>query len=282
MGSFRFCGSFVTSAGNEQSVEGSGMRVGKSLLLGTAAGVIVVSAAQAADLPVKAKPIEYVKVCSLYGAGFFYIPGTDKCIKLGGYFREQWNIHGAGDSTAYMNSSARWTRTDTSDSSFRTRTLFSVDVREQSAYGTIRGYTAFGAQQTTPNDPNSAIFFSRSFVQFAGFTGGRAISFFDLIAFDSYVYSTPRANLGSTNSNGINVFAYTWQLGNGASFSVSAEDSCASFPTSSTGNGRQCLVANAGIAGSLGVNAITWDNAGYNVPDIVAAARVDQAWVALR
>jgi Porin subfamily len=254
------------------------MRVGKSLLLGTAAGVIVVSAAQAADLPVKAKPIEYVKVCSLYGAGFFYIPGTDKCIKLGGYFREQWNIHGAGDSTAYMNSSARWTRTDTSDSSFRTRTLFSVDVREQSAYGTVRGYTAFGAQQTTPNDPNSAIFFSRSFVQFAGFTGGRAISFFDLIAFDSYVYSTPRANLGSTNSNGINVFAYTWQLGNGASFSVSAEDSCASFPTSSTGNGRQCLVANAGIAGSLGVNAITWDNAGYNVPDIVAAARVDQAW----
>ena len=184
MGSFRFCGSFVTSAGNEQSVEGSGMRVGKSLLLGTAAGVIVVSAAQAADLPVKAKPIEYVKVCSLYGAGFFYIPGTDKCIKLGGYFREQWNIHGAGDSTAYMNSSARWTRTDTSDSSFRTRTLFSVDVREQSAYGTIRGYTAFGAQQTTPNDPNSAIFFSRSFVQFAGFTGGRAISFFDLIAFE--------------------------------------------------------------------------------------------------
>ena len=254
------------------------MQVGKRLLLGTAAGVIVVSAAQAADLPVKAKPIEYVKVCSLYGAGFFYIPGTDKCIKLGGYFREQWNIHGAGDCTAYMNSSARWTRTDTSDSSFRTRTLFSVDVREQSAYGTIRGYTAFGAQQTTPNDPNSAIFFSRSFVQFAGFTGGRAISFFDLIAFDSYVYSTPRANLGSTNSNGINVFAYTWQLGNGASFSVSAEDSCASFPTSTTGNGRQCLVANAGIAGSLGVNAITWDNAGYNVPDIVAAARVDQAW----
>ena len=254
------------------------MQVGKRLLLGTAAGIIVVSAAQAADLPVKAKPIEYVKVCSLYGAGFFYIPGTDKCIKLGGYFREQWNIHGAGDSTAYMNSSARWTRTDTSNSSFRTRTLFSVDVREQSAYGTIRGYTAFGAQQTTPNDPNSSIFFSRSFVQFAGFTGGRAISFFDLIAFNSYVYSTPRANLGSTNSNGINVFAYTWQLGNGASFSVSAEDSCASFPTSTTGNGRQCLVANAGIAGSLGVNAITWDNAGYNVPDIVAAARVDQAW----
>src|SRR6516165_6234108 len=31
--------------------------------------------------------VEYVKVCSLYGAGFYYIPGTDTCIKLGGYLR---------------------------------------------------------------------------------------------------------------------------------------------------------------------------------------------------
>ncbi len=43
--------------------------------------------AQAADLPVKAKAVEYVKICSLYGAGFYYIPGTDTCIKLGGYLR---------------------------------------------------------------------------------------------------------------------------------------------------------------------------------------------------
>ena len=40
-----------------------------------------------ADLPVKAKAVEYVKICTTYGAGFFYIPGTDTCIKLGGYLR---------------------------------------------------------------------------------------------------------------------------------------------------------------------------------------------------
>ncbi len=257
------------------------MRIGKSLLLGSAAGLMAVSAGQAADLPVKAKPVEYVKVCSLYGAGFFYIPGTDKCLKLGGYFREQWNIHGAGDSQAYMNSSARWDRTDTSDSSFRTRTLFSIDVREQSAYGTIRAYGTIGAQQTTPNDANSAVFFNRSFVQFAGFTGGRAVSFFDFISFDPFGYSNARANLGNTGATGINVFAYTWQLGNGASFSVSAEDECAENNTgllTGGGAGRQCLVNNSSIAGSLGVNAITWDNQGYNIPDIIGAARVDQAW----
>ncbi len=256
------------------------MRIGKSLLLGSAAGLMAVSAGQAADLPVKAKPVEYVKVCSLYGAGFFYIPGTDKCIKLGGYFREQWNIHGAGDSQAYMTTAgATWTRTGTSDLSFRTRTLFSIDVREQSAYGTIRGYTAFGAQQTTPNDQNSAIFFNRSFVQFAGFTGGRAVSFFDFISFDPYGYSNIRANLGNTGATGIDVFAYTWQLGNGASFSVSAEGACAENNLGTiAGAGRQCQVYNGNIPLSMGVGTATVDSAGYNIPDVVAALRVDQAW----
>ena len=59
------------------------MKMVKSLILGSAAGLIAMSGAQAADLPVKAKAVEYVRICSLYGAGFFYIPGTDTCIKAG-------------------------------------------------------------------------------------------------------------------------------------------------------------------------------------------------------
>ena len=65
------------------------MKMVKSLMLGSAAGLVAMSGAQAADLPVKAKAVEYVKICSLYGAGFFYIPGTDTCIKLGGYLRAE-------------------------------------------------------------------------------------------------------------------------------------------------------------------------------------------------
>lgn len=61
----------------------------KSLVLGSAAALVAMSGAQAADLPIKAKAVEYVKVCSLYGAGFYYIPGTDTCIKLGGYLRAE-------------------------------------------------------------------------------------------------------------------------------------------------------------------------------------------------
>ena len=65
------------------------MKMVKSLLLGSAAGLVAVTAGQAADLPVKAKPVEYVKVCSLYGAGFYYMPGTDLCIKIGGWVRAE-------------------------------------------------------------------------------------------------------------------------------------------------------------------------------------------------
>ena len=72
------------------------MKLVKSLMLGSAAGLIAMSGAQAADLPVKAKAVEYVKVCSLYGAGFYYIPGTDTCIKLGGYLRVDTTFNASG------------------------------------------------------------------------------------------------------------------------------------------------------------------------------------------
>ncbi|WP_204320500.1 porin, partial [Klebsiella pneumoniae] len=56
----------------------------QSLLLGTAAGFIAIAGAQAADLPGKAAPAEYVRIYDTYGAGFFYIPGTDTCLRVGG------------------------------------------------------------------------------------------------------------------------------------------------------------------------------------------------------
>jgi hypothetical protein len=60
--------------------------------------LVAVAGAQAADMPVKAAPVQYVKICSLYGDGFFYIPNTDTCIKMGGYARVQaeTNMGGGG------------------------------------------------------------------------------------------------------------------------------------------------------------------------------------------
>src|SRR6188508_109417 len=70
------------------------MKMVKSLLLGGAAGLVALTGAQAADLPVKAAPVQYVKICTLYGDGLYYIPGTDTCIKFGGYIRADYNFNG--------------------------------------------------------------------------------------------------------------------------------------------------------------------------------------------
>ena len=74
------------------------MGLTKGILLGTGAALVSVAAAQAADLPVrKAAPVEYVRVCDAYGAGFFYIPGTDTCIRIGGRVRADYAVVGTGD-----------------------------------------------------------------------------------------------------------------------------------------------------------------------------------------
>ena len=83
------------------------MKMVKSLILGSAAGLVAMSGAQAADLPVKAKAVEYVRICSLYGAGFFYIPGTDTCIKLGGYLRVETAFNGSVYNGAYSSGERR-------------------------------------------------------------------------------------------------------------------------------------------------------------------------------
>ena len=110
------------------------MTMVKSLLLGTAAGLVVVAGAQAADMPVKAKPVQYVKICSLYGDGFYYIPGTDTCLKMGGYLRVQaeYNMGAGGiplSSGGTEAGQARQTRDLTNDVNYRSRAAISWDVR---------------------------------------------------------------------------------------------------------------------------------------------------------
>ena len=111
-------------------------KITKSLLLGTAAGLVAVTGAKAADMPVKAAPVNYVKICSLYGDGFYYIPGTDTCLKMGGYLRVQaeYNMGGGGvplgDSPGgTVLGQGRFTRDLTNDINYRVRGAISWDVR---------------------------------------------------------------------------------------------------------------------------------------------------------
>jgi hypothetical protein len=56
-----------------------------------ASAVIAMFAAMVAT-PSHAAPVEYVRICSLYGAGFFYIPGTDTCTNANQIVDNQFGI----------------------------------------------------------------------------------------------------------------------------------------------------------------------------------------------
>ncbi|GAB5506558.1 MAG: hypothetical protein Rhirs2KO_17210 [Rhizobiaceae bacterium] len=96
----------------------------KSLLIGSAA-VMAASAtsAKAADAIVMAEPepMEYVRICDVYGTGFFYIPGTETCMKIGGYYRFQLQ---------FASTTNNWLA----------RFAPSFDVRNETEWGTLRGF----------------------------------------------------------------------------------------------------------------------------------------------
>src|SRR5262249_37629929 len=191
------------------------MKMVKSLLLGGAAGLAAVAGAQAADLPVKAKPVEYVKICSLYGEGFFYIPGTDTCIKIGGWVRYDQYFENTGGSGSPFIAGAGG-RNDTFDSpdyQTRARTVMSFDVRTQTEYGTLRSYYRGGFELTSNFVGQGAYYLERAFIQFAGFTFGKTQSYFDTWA---HAWSYANAFVGGgadTAGAGRNVLAYTATLG---------------------------------------------------------------------
>ena len=136
------------------------MKMVKSLILGSAAGLLAMSGAQAADLPVKAKAVEYVRICSLYGAGFFYIPGTDTCIKIGGYLRVDTTFNGSiYDQPAWSGDLGQHNRYADYFAA-RSRMALTVDTRTATEYGVVRTFgqadfqfTTLGNNTTNPTSP---------------------------------------------------------------------------------------------------------------------------------
>ncbi|HZR74301.1 porin, partial [Bradyrhizobium sp.] len=274
----------------------------KSLMLGSAAGLVVMSGAQAADLPVKAKAVEYVKVCSLYGAGFWYIPGTDTCIKLGGYLRADVLFNTNSDDTGNFAAQGGARNRYTNYMMTRARQDLSVDTRTATEYGVVRTFAEFTLNWTTDSysaNPNAAAAGSSvysaigggatvspasapnnanagavaggtlgvyyAYIQFAGFTLGKAVSEFSM-PWASY----PGNNFdglvgGGGDITGVDQLTYTAQFGNGVSAAFSLQDPTAYY---------QAGVNNMSAGGPFG----TSNYAGTAAPDIIGTVQVDQAW----
>ena len=282
----------------------------KSLVLGSAAALVAMSGAQAADLPIKAKAVEYVKVCSLYGAGFYYIPGTDTCIKLGGYLRAETSFASNGQYNNAVNGVSGANNRLSNYFYSRARQDLNIDTRTATEYGVVRTYfdatftwtsgtyggigsaaggTAYssaiglnaagtataGATSVNPTDGGIAggslgVYYA--FIQFAGFTMGKAVS-----QFDAPWTNYPGNNFdglwgGGGTVTGVNQFTYTADFGSGITAAISAQDATQYYQTNLWNVSG--ITAAGIIGGAYGSNSY-----GGNVaPDIVGMVRVDQAW----
>jgi hypothetical protein len=186
--------------------------------------------------------------------------------------------------------------------SYRARLNLSTDFRTQSDYGTIRAYAALIAQQSSGDfaiggfgpQTNGSAGILRAFIQFAGFTVGHAVSYYDFMNGADYGYIVP-VYAATTGVNGTDLIAYTWQIGNGFSASIDIEDpgngqngplsalgGTIANDTGTPGTGRGKMLINSSVASSLGSvgtgTVVATDTLRSMQPDLAGNLRVDQGW----
>lgn len=139
----------------------------KSMLLGTAAALVAVTGARAADavVMVEPEPMEYVRVCDVYGTGFFYIPGTETCLKISGYVRMRVQV---SDNSDVPDLDAD--NDDEVGMQTRVRGRLDFDAREETELGTLRGKLRLQATNRSGGDAGFAM--DHGFIQLGGLTLG--------------------------------------------------------------------------------------------------------------
>jgi hypothetical protein len=286
------------------------MKLVRSLLLGTAAGLIAVAAARAADMEndeVKApKSADYVKVCSLYGEGFYQIPGEgDICIRIGATARLDGGFNADGNGGPFIGSGAdsRNNRIDTRDFLFQGRGTVWFDARQMTQFGVLKAYFSGGFDGSTGASTTGTAFWKRGYLGFAGATVGKTQSFFDFLN-GAFSYGSYHLGGGSnTYDSGTLLAAYTAEFGLGISATLSIEDSGArrnalwdagtnalsigSFPGPSGTSVIGSTVCNAQMVASDAAPGVVaanitgcpiGDYAANQIPDVVGNLRVDQGW----
>jgi hypothetical protein len=253
----------------------------KSVLLGSAATLMVVAGAQAADLPTKkgAPAAEYVKVCKIGSIAGFIIPGSDTCLKISGLITSQYTFgstatnYAVGSSAGELGVHSYAKAQDGYGMYVRGRYTF--DAASNTAYGPLlahielqnywgSGFDSGGeagglngsGNGTAGGDLNSA------YLQWAGITAGLHASFFNFIG-GGYAWDNLISPNGYTGDQ-VDLLAYTATFGGGFSATISAEEDA---PTGTIGIGTAQY-------GDI------WNGValGTRAPNIVAALDVTQSW----
>ena len=173
----------------------------KSLLLGSAAALAAVSGAQAADAIVAAEPepMEYVRVCDAFGTGYFYIPGTETCLKIGGYVRFEVGFgEDAYDPNGDLPGGDDW-------DSF-TRAQLDVTAKSDTELGTLTSVASlrfeYGDDTLYSSNANT-VYINEAYIQLGGFRVGRWLNWWDANDLPGEL-----DNLGSNRLNSIQ-YVYT-------------------------------------------------------------------------
>ncbi|MGB3388941.1 MAG: porin [Pseudaminobacter sp.] len=202
----------------------------KSLLLGSAAALFAASGAYAADAVVIAEPepMEYVRVCDVYGAGFYYIPGTETCLRVGGYLR--YDIR-AGDGAGYPGLIDVNDRLDGGlDDTYykRARAALQLDARSETELGTLRAYIHinfnWNTGRTIGNDSTTVtdVGINHAYIELGGFRIGKTDSLFT--TFTGYAGGVIQDDIFTYGPFDTHQIAYTFTGGNGFSAAVALEE----------------------------------------------------------
>jgi len=209
----------------------------KSLLLGSAAALIAVSGARAADAVTVAEPepAEYVKICDVYGSGYFYIPGTETCLRIGGYVRYDIGLgdvgsfdgaksfdHQSGKEQGTWYKNARftlktWTGQETELGTLKTYTETRFNFGNRNNYG----LTVSGADTGNPAF-NKGVSLNFAWIQLGGLRVGKDESAFD--TFIGYAGNVIQDTIVPYGDFDTNVVQYYFDAGNGFSAVVSLEE----------------------------------------------------------
>jgi len=188
----------------------------KSLLLGSAAALVAASGAQAADAIVAPEPeaVEYVRVCDAYGAGYFYIPGTETCLRIHGYVRYDAaagrDPYDGYDSKTW-NKNARFT--------LRTSTASETEL------GTLKTYTENRFNFTNGDQGDHTLNFA--YIQLGGLRLGLDESAFH--TFTGYLGDIINDDVVAAGVYRTNLISYTFTGGNGFSATLSLEQGGGSY-----------------------------------------------------
>ncbi|AYG58583.1 porin [Rhizobium jaguaris] len=195
----------------------------KSLLLGSAAALAAVSGAHAADAIVAAEPepLEYVRICDAYGAGYFFIPGTETCLKVGGMVRTEGEWYNAYNPGPKGDRGTFW----------HTRAQLSIDTASDTEYGSLKTDTVYRFDWSEGGSTTPKLLWAN--ISLGGFLVGKQDSQYNL--FTGYAGDVINDDVIWDGPYELNQLTYNYDAGNGFTAVVSLEDSNSGSDSSSFG-----------------------------------------------